>query len=107
MNANPKLIVAALVATAIILGVILTLFRVAVLARRAKMNAGSSGIIGMTGRAETAIAPQGTIFVRGELWSASSPMRIAPGERVRVTAVSGLTLDVEVDKDPAIIPKEG
>jgi membrane-bound serine protease (ClpP class) len=62
-------------------------------------------MIGLSGRAETAVAPQGTIFVRGELWKARSQMSIAPGERVRVTGIDGLTLDVEAAKDTTVIPK--
>ncbi|HXU09256.1 MAG TPA: NfeD family protein, partial [Blastocatellia bacterium] len=54
---------------------------------------------------ETAVAPQGTIFVRGELWRARSRMNIAPGERVRVTGMDGLTLDVEAEEDSASAPK--
>jgi hypothetical protein len=33
-------------------------------------------------------------------------MSIAPGERVRVTGMDGLTLDVEAEKDAAVIPKK-
>lgn len=62
-------------------------------------------MIKLMGRAETAIAPEGTIFVRGELWKARSKMSISPGESVRVTGMDGLTLDVEAEKDAAVIPK--
>jgi membrane-bound serine protease (ClpP class) len=71
------------------------MLRLAIRARRAKMSPNSTGIIGLTGRAHTPIAPQGTIFVRGELWRARSQMNIAPGTGVRVTDIKGLTLDVE------------
>jgi membrane-bound serine protease (ClpP class) len=87
-------------------GVIFTfVLRLAIRARRAKVTTGSSGMIGLTGRAETAIAPEGTIFVRGELWKARSKMSIAPGESVRVTGMDGLMLDVEAAKDEAVVPK--
>jgi len=87
-------------------GVIFTfVLRLAIRARRAKVTTGSSGMIGLIRRAETAIAPEGTIFVRGELWKARSKMSIAPGESVRVTGMDGLTLDVEPEKDAAVIPK--
>ena len=80
-------------------GIIFTVvMRLAMRARRAKVTTGSAGMIGLMGRAETAIAPEGTIFVRGELWKARSKMSIAPGERVRVTGMDGLTLDVEAEK---------
>lgn len=86
-------------------GVIFTfILRLAIKARRAKVATGTSGMIGLTGRAETAIAPEGTVFVRGELWKARSQMSIAPGESVRVTGVDCLTLDVEAEKDAAVVP---
>jgi membrane-bound serine protease (ClpP class) len=105
---NPELRLPLKLVLAVVIpfGVILTfMLRLAIRARRAKVTTGSSGMIGLTGRAETAIAPQGTIFVRGELWRARSQMNIAPGESVRVTGMNGLTLEVEAAKDAAIIPK--
>ena len=85
-------------------GIIFTfVLRLAIRARRAKVTTGSSGMIGLIGRAETAIAPEGTIFVRGELWKARSKTSIAPGESVRVTGMDGLTLDVEAEKDNTLI----
>lgn len=80
------------------------ILRLAIRARRAKMSPGSIGILGLTGRAETAIAPQGAVFVRGELWRARSQVSIAPGETVRVTGIYGLTLDVEAEKGAASRP---
>lgn len=106
---NPELRLPLKLVLAVVIpfGVILTvMLRLAIRARRAKVTTGSSGMIGLTGRAETAIAPQGTIFVRGELWHARSRMNIAPGASVRVTGVDGLTLDVEAEKDTAVVPKE-
>ena len=85
------------------------MLRLATRARRAKVPAGTSRIIGLIGRAETAIAPEGTIFLRNELWHARSRVDIAPGETVRVTGVNGLTLDVDPDQynaDPASIREE-
>jgi membrane-bound serine protease (ClpP class) len=86
-------------------GVIFTfILRLAIRARRAKVTTGTSGMIGLTGRAETAIAPEGTVFVRGELWKARSQMSIVPGESVRVIGMDGLTLDVETRQD-GVAPK--
>ena len=87
-------------------GIIFTfIMRLAIRARRTKLATGSSAMIGLLGRAETAIAPEGTVFVRGELWKARAKVSIAPGQRVRVTGLDGLTLDVEASKDDAAIPK--
>ena len=105
---NPELRLPLKLVLAVVIpfGVIFTfVLRLAIRARRAKVTTGSSGMIGLIGKAETAIAPEGTIFVRGELWKARSKMPITPGESVRVTGMDGLTLDVEPEKDAAVIPK--
>lgn len=70
------------------------MIRLAMIARQAKIRPHVTEVVGLTGRAETAIGPGGTIFVRGELWPAHSPVNIARGETVRVTGITGLTLDV-------------
>lgn len=98
----PGLVLAVVIPFALMMIFVLKL---AIRARRAKVTTGIAGMIGLLGRAETAIAPQGTVFVRGELWRARSQMSIARGEGVRVRGVDGLTLDVEVEKDIAVIPK--
>ncbi len=48
----------------------------------------------MVGRAETALAPEGSVFVRGEHWTALADEPIAAGERVEIVAVDGLRLRV-------------
>jgi membrane-bound serine protease (ClpP class) len=65
-------------------------------------------MIGQTGIAETEMAPEGTVFVHGELWRARAGIRIAAGERVRVIGVEGLVLEVEpVDLDKAMLNRPG
>jgi membrane-bound serine protease (ClpP class) len=86
--------------------ILIFMLRLAMRSFHAKVTTGTSGMIGLKGRAQTAIAPEGMVFVRGELWRARSIMSIAAGEPVRVIGLSGLTLDVEVDKDEAIVPKK-
>jgi membrane-bound serine protease (ClpP class) len=69
----------------------------AVLAHRARYNkvvTGDAGMIGLEGRAETDLLPEGKVLVRGELWDAWSPMRLERGQPVRVTGVRGLLLEV-------------
>ncbi len=52
-------------------------------------------LIGAEGIAQTDLDPEGTVWVRGETWTARSVEgRIAAGERVRVLAVHGLRLQV-------------
>ncbi len=56
---------------------------------------GSEGLIGQVGVARTPLAPEGQVFVRGEIWKAvADGGTIAEGERVRVVAVDSLTLKV-------------
>ena len=56
---------------------------------------GGSGLIGEVGVAKTDLTPTGRIQVHGELWSARANQAVTAGQRVRVTAVDGLNLDVE------------
>ena len=105
-NDKPRLPISLILAVVIPFAVIMIfVLKLAIRARRAKVTTGTAGMIGLVGRAQTAIAPQGTVFVRGELWRARSQMNIAGGEGVRVKGINGLTLDVEAEKEPAGIPK--
>jgi membrane-bound serine protease (ClpP class) len=76
---------------------LITLFLVSLVvkARRNKVVTGASGMIDEIGEARTALAPQGQVLVHGEYWSAVSTVPVEEGGRVRVTAVKGLTLEVE------------
>ena len=40
------------------------------------------------------LAPEGTVLVRGEYWTAESDETVNDGERVQVTGVDGLRLRV-------------
>ncbi|HXZ29331.1 MAG TPA: nodulation protein NfeD [Terriglobales bacterium] len=83
-------------AVSIPMGVI-TVFLVGLVlkARRAKVQTGKEGLVGMVGVAQTALAPQGKIFVNGEIWNAVAAAQINPGDPVRVRTVKGLVLEVE------------
>jgi membrane-bound ClpP family serine protease len=66
---------------------------------------GDAGMIGLEGRTETALAPAGKVFVRGELWDAWSQLPLERGVPVRVVGVRGLKLEVtsaELDRRPAL-----
>ncbi|GAB4487588.1 MAG: hypothetical protein OHK0031_11600 [Anaerolineales bacterium] len=52
-------------------------------------------LIGASGEAKSAIAPEGSAQVAGELWTARSHQPIAAGSRVRVVRRDGFTLWVE------------
>ena len=83
---------------AIALPTLLILFfiiKLALHSRRIKQRPSAQGLIGLQGRAESAIANDGLIFVRGELWRARSAVKIQRGQKVFVKGVQGLALDVE------------
>lgn len=61
---------------------------------RTRQTAGIGEMIGLVGRAQDAIAPEGSVFVRGEYWTARADQPIAAGERVEVMAVEGMRLRV-------------
>ena len=65
-------------------------------AQRQKPTTGSEGIIGEQGEALSAINPEGTVRVHGEIWNARSASgSIKKGTKVRVTALHGLTVTVQ------------
>src|SRR3990167_8057166 len=75
------------------------LLRLVLSARRLKVSTGDVGMIGKIGKAETALVPEGKIFVHGELWDAASRVPVPAGAVVRVLAVEGLKLWVEPVSD--------
>ncbi len=66
----------------------------AVQVHRRKPVTGGEGLVGEAGRAETDLAPEGKVFVRGEYWDAVSDEPIAAGERIVVVAVEGMRVRV-------------
>ena len=57
---------------------------------------GFQGLSGATGVARSQLDPDGTVAVRGQVWSAHSRGgRLEPGRAVRVVGRKGLVLDVE------------
>jgi membrane-bound serine protease (ClpP class) len=74
--------------------------RLAVVSQRLPTVTGAAGMIGESGRTLTAMEPgqPGRVATHGEIWSAVADEALAEGERVRVTAVDGLTLTVKKDE---------
>ncbi|MGK2856475.1 MAG: NfeD family protein [Thermoanaerobaculia bacterium] len=70
------------------------LMTIAMRAMKAKVVTGEQGLVGEIGVAKTALAPEGRIFVRGEIWNAVSTAPVAVGDEVLVESVDGLTLAV-------------
>ena len=71
------------------------LMTIALRARRNKIVTGEQGLVGETGLAQTALSPQGKVFVHGELWDAIASSALPAGHMVVVRKVDGLTLQVE------------
>ncbi|HEX8815525.1 MAG TPA: nodulation protein NfeD [Terriglobales bacterium] len=71
------------------------LMRIAWRARANKVVTGVQGLIGETGTAQTALAPQGKVFVHGELWNATASSNVDAGATIVVRRVDGLELRVE------------
>ena len=63
-------------------------------ALRRSPQTGSEGMIGAIGVAKTALRPDGTLSIHGELWDAVSDQPIEQGMSAKVLRVEGLTLHV-------------
>jgi membrane-bound serine protease (ClpP class) len=70
------------------------LMTIAVKARRNKVVTGAQGLVGETGVAQTALSPQGKVFVHGELWDAVASTALPVGQLVVVRGIDGLILEV-------------
>jgi membrane-bound serine protease (ClpP class) len=78
------------------LGVITVfLMTIALKARANKVITGIQGMIGQIGVAQTPLSPRGKVFVRGEIWDASSSTDVPAGQAVVIRRVDGLLLEVE------------
>jgi membrane-bound serine protease (ClpP class) len=81
-----------------IAGVLVVFFayvaRAVLMAHERPIATGVEALLGSEGAAIDALEPSGRVRVAGETWSATATAPVAPGERVRVTAVSGAVLTV-------------
>lgn len=63
--------------------------------RRYRIRTGVEGMIGSSAEVIEACKPRGRVRFRGEIWHANCATRAQIGDRVTVTGVQGLTLQVE------------
>jgi membrane-bound serine protease (ClpP class) len=83
-------------AVSIPLGVITVfLMSIALKARANKVVTGVQGLIGEIGLTQSALSPQGKVFIHGELWDAVSSANLPAGQPVVVRQVKGLQLSVD------------
>jgi membrane-bound serine protease (ClpP class) len=110
-DAGHDLPVAAIVIAGVILaGFIIFASRKAIAAHRDEpVRTGSEELIGSVGEVREPLDPTGQVFIQGALWRARTTGggEIGLGNRVRVKAVDGLTLEVEPvpDQDPVTAEK--
>jgi membrane-bound ClpP family serine protease len=98
MNQLPDKMIPVIALLAIILPFLIALIfilKLALYSRRLKMKVETTTMVGLIGRAESDIANQGMVFVRGELWHAQARAHIPRGAGVRVTGCKHLALEVE------------
>jgi membrane-bound serine protease (ClpP class) len=71
------------------------LMSIALKARNNKVVTGVQGLIGEIGLTQSALSPQGKVFIHGELWDAISSANLPAGQPVVVRQVKGLQLSVD------------
>jgi membrane protein implicated in regulation of membrane protease activity len=62
--------------------------------RRYRVRTGAEGLIGAAAEVIEACDPRGRVRLRGEIWHARCDEGAGVGDRVTVTGVDGLTLEV-------------
>jgi membrane-bound serine protease (ClpP class) len=75
------------------------LVSIAIRARQNKVATGAQAMVGAIGIARTPLAPDGKVFVHGELWNATASVPVAAGDEVQIRRVDGLTLYVDPAKN--------
>ena len=69
--------------------------------RRYRVTTGAEGLIGATAEVIERCEPSGRVRLRGEIWRARCASPAEVGERVTVTGVDGLTLEVAPAEQPS------
>jgi len=81
--------------TIVIAGALAFVLNRAISAHRRQAKTGREELIGKTAMVKVSLNPEGTVFFKGERWSAiSEDGEIKPGEEVIIKKVDGLTLHV-------------
>jgi len=102
----------ALPVAAVLTTLLVVATRKALAVRRQKVLGGSDGLIGRIGVVRHACAPEGEVFVSGELWHArrsalhddDDEPELCEGEHVVVERVTGLTLGVRRAEEWEVVP---
>lgn len=76
--------------------IFLFLVTLVIRAHARKVHTGKEGLMGEVGIAQTDLAPEGKVFVHGELWNAEAVGEIPKGSKVKIVKVmEGLKIRVE------------
>jgi membrane-bound serine protease (ClpP class) len=75
-------------------GLSLLIARLALMSRRRAVVTGREQMLGSRGTVESWSGSSGQVFIHGEYWNAVASAPLAPGSRVRVIGIEGLTLTV-------------
>jgi membrane-bound serine protease (ClpP class) len=67
--------------------------------RRHRVVSGVEWMIGQLADAAEGFSREGSVELLGERWNARSPRPVARGQKVRITRVDGLTLEVEPETE--------
>jgi len=78
-------------------GIIFLVMSMAIRSRNRPVVSGAEQMVGSTGEALDAFAGQGSVRVHGEVWNARTDNPVEPGQRIRVTGIQGLILEVTPD----------
>jgi membrane-bound serine protease (ClpP class) len=89
--------IAAIVSVSVVTGLFFAFAVTKVIqARNRPVVTGREGLVGLQAQARTALEPEGTVFVKGELWKATAVGGpIKAGEQVEIVAVEGFHLQVK------------
>ena len=110
-NAGHDVPVVAIILSGLILaGFVVFASRKAIAAHRDQpVRTGHEELVGAVAEVRESLDPEGQVFIQGALWRAriAGGDSVQPGNRVRVKAVDGLTLEVEpvADQDAATVEK--
>lgn len=91
LRVSISLIVTLALASLLVVGFLLTF---ALRARLRPVTTGREGLVGLSGTARSALAPQGKVLVFGEIWDAVAEDPVSSGEEVEVVRVDNMTLVV-------------
>ena len=101
---SPWLVGGATLGSALYYGFVLTV----ALQSRDRITSTQEGLIGLVGETRTALAPEGSVHVKGTLWRGRAASGTIPaGTRVRVRGLDGLVLRVEAEPARDGEPEEG